>query len=99
MFSPPPLTFCSDELQRALGEQLFAISSYSITVSTPSRAVAVVTLLDGQIVSVGLTSQGYSIDETSSIIFETIEDLLSSVSAFYERKRQEALIQKLEKLA
>lgn len=64
MPSPPPspsLPFCAVELQRALSEQSFGICAYSITSYSSLRAVAAVTLLEGPIVSIQLTTRGYSV--------------------------------------
>lgn len=66
MTSSDPLPFCTAELERALSEQLFGISSYSITLSSPLRAVASVTLLEGRTVAIQLTTRGYTVRSSKS---------------------------------
>ncbi|KIK06161.1 hypothetical protein K443DRAFT_285809 [Laccaria amethystina LaAM-08-1] len=95
------LSFCNAELDRALKEQGFAIHSYAITSSSPRQASASVVLLEGRRLTITLTTQGYSIDNgklSSRNVYETLENLLQSVSTMYNQRRQEALFAALEKL-
>ncbi|KAJ7025365.1 hypothetical protein C8F04DRAFT_1269254 [Mycena alexandri] len=102
-------TFCADELQLALTEEssASAIGPFRLTAKAPLCATASVTLLEGHTISVNLTTNGYSIvpgdgqshnraGPTEST-FESIEQLLRSVSTMYEQRRQEALIAALER--
>ncbi|KAJ7259577.1 hypothetical protein B0H12DRAFT_420153 [Mycena haematopus] len=107
-------SFCADELQHALAEESSAssIGPFRLTSSGPLRATASVTLLEGRTILINLTTNGYSIiprdqqkDTSGEAIasstgqtFESIEQLLSSVSTMYEERRQEALISALERV-
>lgn len=126
------MSFCVDELQRALAEQssASAIGPFRLTESAPLCATASVTLLEGRTILIKLTTRGYSVrllpssslqDRTivGQIIggdrqpgegshpmpaptgptFESIEQLLHSVSTMYERRQQEALIAALERVS
>jgi len=86
------------ELTRALAEQFFGISSFTVNPPTsPLEATAVVNLLEGMTINISLTSQGYQIGDGR--VYESIEDLLQSESSMYEFKRQEALMIKLSNLS
>jgi len=61
--SRQPSTFFADELQRALKEQSFGIASSYCTASTSLlQATAVITLLEGSAITVGLTARGYHVN-------------------------------------
>ncbi|KAJ7134742.1 hypothetical protein C8R44DRAFT_771341 [Mycena epipterygia] len=108
-------TFCADELQHALAEEssASAIGPFRLTGSAPLGATASVTLLEGRTILINLTTNGYSIiaedrqnDVGNDILpapagptFESIEQLLRSVSTMYEQRRQEALIAALERVS
>ncbi|KAH7921763.1 hypothetical protein BV22DRAFT_1038248 [Leucogyrophana mollusca] len=97
MDSSSPSSFFYSELRRALSEQSFGIVRFDVTrPSTPHEAVASVTLLEGNVIRVSLTTRGYHLDNGQ--IFESIEGLLQAVSAMYDRKRRDALFSKLESL-
>ncbi|KAJ6621886.1 hypothetical protein B0H10DRAFT_2214930 [Mycena sp. CBHHK59/15] len=91
-----------------------AIKGFHVTDSAPLRATASVTLLEGRTISIALTTNGYSIAvgdrpsdksnanhamTTPSLTFESIEQLLLSVSTLYQQRRQEALIAALERVS
>ncbi|OJT08154.1 hypothetical protein TRAPUB_950 [Trametes pubescens] len=104
-----PSSFMREELERALAEQSFAISSFETTSSSPLKATARVVLLEGEVVLVSLTSRGYQLhspseapmdpDHDTEIIFETIEQLLQTVSPQFESAQRSALMEKLELLS
>lgn len=50
-----------EELERALAEHSFAISSFEAMSSSPLKATARVVLLEGDAVVVSLTSRGYQV--------------------------------------
>ena len=56
-----PTTFTRSELDRALSEQSFGITSYEITDSTELEASARVVLLEGNVIIISLTSRGYQV--------------------------------------
>jgi len=109
------MSFCVDELQRALAEQssASAIGPFRLTESAPLCATASVTLLEGRTILIKLTTNGYSIiggdrqpgegshpmPAPTGPTFESIEQLLHSVSTMYERRQQEALIAALERVS
>ncbi|KAI0357468.1 hypothetical protein OH77DRAFT_1422327, partial [Trametes cingulata] len=111
--SPPqqsePSAFVREELERALAEQSFGISSFELMSSSPLKAAARVVLLEGNPVVISLTSRGFQLqspseapmdpDHDSETVFETIEQLLQTVSPRYESARRGALLSKLESLA
>ncbi|KAI0373710.1 hypothetical protein BV20DRAFT_1049653 [Pilatotrama ljubarskyi] len=111
--SPPqqsePAAFAREELARALAEQSFGISSYELVSSSPLKAAARVVLLEGDAIVVSLTSRGFQLhspteapmdpDHDSERVFETIEQLLETVSPQYESARRSALLSRLESLA
>lgn len=89
--------FYYNELRRALSEQTFGIARYEVaTPVNPHEATASVTILEGPCASVTLTSRGYHL--SNGQIFETIEDLLLSVSPKYAEKRSDVLFSKLQAL-
>ncbi|KAJ7784427.1 hypothetical protein B0H16DRAFT_1709141 [Mycena metata] len=102
-------TFCADELQHALAEEssTSAIGPFRLTSKAPLCATASVTLLEGRTICINLTTNGYSIipgdgqsdhrDALTKSTFESIEQLLRSVSTMYEQRRQEALLAALER--
>ncbi|KAJ7175979.1 hypothetical protein C8R46DRAFT_76417 [Mycena filopes] len=99
-------SFCADELQHVLAEEssAFAIGPFRLTSKAPLCATASVTLLEGRTILINLTTNGYSIvrgdgqrDGPTESTFESIEQLLRSVSTMYEQRRQEALIAALER--
>jgi len=92
-----PSQFYIDELQRALSEQAIAIRSFSVIDSSSLQATASVTLLEGNDITIKLTNRGYQ--SADDIIFETIEDLLRSVSPLYAQKSHALLLQALEGLS
>ncbi|KAI0632401.1 GSKIP domain-containing protein [Trametes polyzona] len=104
-----PSAFMREELERALAEQSFGISSYETTSSSPLKATARVVLLEGEVVLISLTSRGFQLhspseapmdpDHDSETVFETIEQLLQTVSPQYESKKRSALMEKLESLS
>ncbi|KAM5538716.1 hypothetical protein V8D89_007745 [Ganoderma adspersum] len=111
--SPPqqskPHAFVKEELSRALSEQSFGITSHEIISSTPLKAVARVVLLEGDTVLLSLSSRGFQLhslnesptdpDLDAELVFETLEQLLQSVSLQYDAARRSALIAKLNALA
>ncbi|KAJ6559060.1 hypothetical protein DFH09DRAFT_1161730 [Mycena vulgaris] len=91
-----------------------AIGSFRLTAAAPLCATAAVTLLEGRTILINLTTNGYSIiaDDrqndkgnhtmTAPAIgptFESIDQLLRSVSTMYGQRRQEALIAALERVS
>ncbi|KAL1950406.1 hypothetical protein VTO73DRAFT_5530 [Trametes versicolor] len=104
-----PSSFMREELERALAEQSFAISSFEAMSSSPLKATARVVLLEGDAVVVSLTSRGYQLhspseapmdpDHDAETIFETIEQLLQTVSPGFESAQRSALMAKLESLS
>ncbi|KAI0316490.1 hypothetical protein OF83DRAFT_1126466 [Amylostereum chailletii] len=91
-------SFYASELQRALNEQTFGISSFKITQRSSLDATAGVTLLEGDQLEIILFANGYKQVGTDAV-YETIDDLLSSLSPSYVVKRHEALVAKLQQLA
>ncbi|EIW59379.1 uncharacterized protein TRAVEDRAFT_122660 [Trametes versicolor FP-101664 SS1] len=99
-----PSSFMREELERALAEHSFAISSFEAMSSSPLKATARVVLLEGDAVVVSLTSRGYQVppmdpDHDAETIFETIEQLLQTVSPGFESAQRSALMAKLESLS
>ncbi|KAJ7505184.1 hypothetical protein B0H11DRAFT_1977257 [Mycena galericulata] len=92
-----------------------AIGPFRLTHTAPLCATASVTLLEGRTIFINLTTSGYSIildegngnrqtpgkamPEPAGPTFESIEQLLRSVSTLYEQRRQEALIAALERVS
>ncbi|KIM61977.1 hypothetical protein SCLCIDRAFT_99556, partial [Scleroderma citrinum Foug A] len=94
--------FYYNELRRALSEQTFGIARYEVaTPVSPHEATASVTILEGPCAAVTLTSRGYHVSTShlsNGQIFETIEDLLMTVSPKYAEKRSDVLFSKLQAL-
>ncbi|KAI0304594.1 hypothetical protein BC826DRAFT_977101 [Russula brevipes] len=86
------------ELARALNEQTFGISSSEVTHFTEDEAEASITLLEGNIITVALSSAGYKVLGQGRF-YETLDDLLSSTSPAYAAKRMETLMARLQALA
>ena len=63
--TPTDLSFPTGELERALSEQSFGIASYEITERSALEATARVVLLEGEVVSISLTSRGYTVSRES----------------------------------
>ncbi|KAF8158364.1 hypothetical protein B0H34DRAFT_708435 [Crassisporium funariophilum] len=60
--APSSSSFCHTELQRSLKEQKFGIKAFSMVCSASAhQATASVSLLEGQIIIVQLTTQGFSV--------------------------------------
>ncbi|KAL0961321.1 hypothetical protein HGRIS_006279 [Hohenbuehelia grisea] len=103
-------SFFGTELQRALREQAFGITSFELVDAGPLQAGAKVTLLEGSAVTVTLTGRGYhwdahqsqrpsvSASSSSGQVYEGIEDLLTAISPLYQQRFQETLFSKLAKL-
>jgi len=87
--------FYGRELAQALGEQSFGIVRSEITHVSETEAKATITLLEGQIVDVTLSSAGYKVEER---YYETLDDLLSFISPSYAKKRVEVLMERLQEL-
>ncbi|KAJ3771124.1 hypothetical protein EV361DRAFT_801566 [Lentinula raphanica] len=92
-------TFHFKELQRALSEQALLIRTFSMEDHSSLEASASVTLLEGNVITIVLTNQGYRSDQSKEGPFETIEDLLQCVSPLYARKRRSTLLDALERLS
>ncbi|KAI9573632.1 hypothetical protein HD554DRAFT_2167201 [Boletus coccyginus] len=96
MTSPTP-SFYHNELSRALSEQSFGLTRYDVARQhSPHEATAVVTLLEGTNIRVSLNMRGYQLDGEQT--HESIEELLQSVSPMYVRKREDAIITRLQRL-
>ncbi|KAI6030954.1 hypothetical protein F5J12DRAFT_713244 [Pisolithus orientalis] len=94
-------SFFYNELRRALSEQTFGIARYEVATPVSAyEATASVTVLEGSCVSVTLTGRGYhvGIGLSNGQTFETIEDLLMSISPKYAQQRSDALFAKLRGL-
>jgi len=89
--------FYRRELTQALNEQTFGISCSEIICSTESEAQATVTLLEGNTIDVVLSSAGYKMSDHETF-YETLDDLLSSMSPAHAAKRVEMLVGKLQGL-
>lgn len=90
-------SFFYNELRRALSEQTFGIARYEVATPVSAyEATASVTVLEGSCVSVTLTGRGYHLSNGQT--FETIEDLLMSISPKYAQQRSDALFAKLRGL-
>ncbi|KAJ3480059.1 hypothetical protein NLI96_g8617 [Meripilus lineatus] len=111
MDSQDPTNFTTTELERAISEQSFGISGYELLASesTEREASALVTLLEGKQINVSLTPRGFGFreigpgtqdaDDRDQTIFETIEDLLRSVSPLYVQAHGQALFRKLSEIS
>jgi hypothetical protein len=63
-------SFFSSELERALEEQSFGISEFELEDSTSSlESSALVTLLEGEVVAISLSSRGYQVWKLCHIHF------------------------------
>ncbi|KAF9241201.1 hypothetical protein BU15DRAFT_45291 [Melanogaster broomeanus] len=95
--SSSPSSFYYNELRRALSEQSFGLTRYEVTrQDTPHEATAFVTLLEGTALRVSLNTRGYQID--GGQIYESIDELLQSVSPMFMQKRKDVLLAKLQSL-
>jgi len=94
-----PSQFYIEELQKALSEQTLAICSFSIKGYSSLQATASVTLLEGNDISIKLTDRGYESNEQADKTFETVENLLESVSPLYIQRRHALLLNALEALS
>jgi hypothetical protein len=56
--------FYEGEIRRALDEQSFGIKQYTVLETSTTRARASVTLLEGSVIIIELTSQGYIVRES-----------------------------------
>ncbi|KAJ4481996.1 hypothetical protein J3R30DRAFT_2110905 [Lentinula aciculospora] len=92
-----PSEFYIKELQSVLSEQALLIRTFSMDNSSSLQATASVTLLEGDIITITLTNRGYHSHQAKGIIFESIENLLQSVSPLYARKRHSVLLDALDK--
>ncbi|RDB17996.1 hypothetical protein Hypma_000834 [Hypsizygus marmoreus] len=104
--SDSPTHFFADELRRALAEQSFGLQTFHITTTENLHAKASATLLEGDEITISLTIRGYSVESNKptvlsnldDTVFESVENLLQSVSPKYEMKRHERWVRKLEGL-
>ncbi|KAJ3509124.1 hypothetical protein NLJ89_g5383 [Agrocybe chaxingu] len=99
-----PTSFYAGELQRALKEQAFGIKAFTMGATSSQQATASVVLLEGHHLVIRLTTQGYTITNSSSAstgarVYETVDDLLQLSSPMYVKKRQETLMAALAKLS
>ncbi|KZP33438.1 hypothetical protein FIBSPDRAFT_1036007 [Athelia psychrophila] len=97
-------SFFTAELDRSLREQSFGIAGFEpMRPSGSLEASAHVTLLEGEAITISLTSRGYQLVKNQRTqagkVYEAIEALLQSVSGAYECKRRDTLFAKLEKLS
>ncbi|KIJ54244.1 hypothetical protein M422DRAFT_241495 [Sphaerobolus stellatus SS14] len=85
--------FYESELSSALSEVKFGISTFRVDEdsTTAHTAVAVVDLLEGRQIRIGLSGRGYQLLEgDNGTVFEVLEGLLGSVSPlFLERQGAE----------
>jgi len=111
-------SFFSKELCRGLTEQGLAICSFEVIDAEPLQAVAHVKILEGDVLQVSLTHQGYKVELPAMLsyrlitlpkmeskpnkeitqTFETIEDLLRSISPLYVQRHNEMLFEALKQL-
>ncbi|KAF8506817.1 hypothetical protein F5888DRAFT_1645557 [Russula emetica] len=89
--------FYQRELAQALNEQTFGISRSEIIHCNENEAEATITLLEGNNINVVLSSAGYKV-LNQGVFYETLDDLLSSMSPAYAAKRVETLVGRLEGL-
>jgi len=94
-----PSQFYIEALQKVLSEQILAICSFSIKGFSFLHATALVTLLEGNDISIKLTDRGYELNEQADKTFETIENLLEFVSPLYTQKKHALLLNALEALS
>lgn len=64
----PSASFCHSELRRALEEQAFGIKKFTISSSSAQQAVASIVLLEGIKLTVELTTQGYYVSGTRTLV-------------------------------
>ncbi|EPS97073.1 hypothetical protein FOMPIDRAFT_43129 [Fomitopsis schrenkii] len=98
--------FPGGELSDALQEHSFGLSQFEITHVSAHEASARIVLLEHSAVTVVLTTSGYGVRTLAQIVqgaasktFETLEDLLASISPAYVERRQQSLLAKLQVLA
>jgi len=92
-----PSSFYYNELNRTLSEQSFGLAGYEVArQQSAHEATATVTLLEGSSVNVSLNVRGYRLDGGQT--YESIEELLQSISPMYLQKRQDAIISRLQGL-
>ncbi|KAJ3812791.1 hypothetical protein F5876DRAFT_36569 [Lentinula aff. lateritia] len=91
--------FYINELERALSEQAPFIRTFSVDSSSSLQAIGSVTLLEGNVINIEITNRGFHSHQARELPFETIEDLLQTVSPLYTRQRQSVLLDALEKLS
>ncbi|KAF8555721.1 hypothetical protein OG21DRAFT_1507349 [Imleria badia] len=90
-------SFYHNELSHALSEQSFGLTRYEVARQfSAHEATAVVTLLEGTNIRVSLNIRGYRLDDGQT--YESIEELLQSVSPMYVRKREDIIVTKLQGL-
>lgn len=110
----PPYTFFRDELHRALSEQSYGISSFTLKDQTSRLfSAASVELLEGNVIEICLTAHGYGVMSIcvgitlkltsvqivgSEGTHETVDALLSQVSPRYREAQNQALFSKLQAL-
>ncbi|KAI0049276.1 hypothetical protein FA95DRAFT_1489595 [Auriscalpium vulgare] len=97
-----PDNFYRTELEQALSEQVFGVARGDVIRSTPEDAAALITLLEGPDIEVGLSSAGYTISGRGDVRqakYETLDDLLVATSPLYAAKRMEVLFAKLQEIA
>ncbi|KAI0789674.1 hypothetical protein C8Q75DRAFT_147242 [Abortiporus biennis] len=101
-----PSTFTRTELERALTEQSFGVISSKILHASEREATAMLVLLEGNAMTISLSSRGFLItSDTASPYthvgdaYETLEDLLSTVSKQYNVVKHQVLTQKLSALS
>ncbi|KAF6757381.1 GSKIP domain-containing protein [Ephemerocybe angulata] len=109
-YPPSPTTFFRDELESALREQSFGLQSFRVTSSTPRQSSASLVTLEGLSLTIVLNTQGYSVDAKRSDafqslkpgqlhVYETIENLLQTISPMYTQRHQGQLFEALQRLA
>ncbi|KAH9936619.1 uncharacterized protein B0H18DRAFT_863711, partial [Fomitopsis serialis] len=97
--SPIPADFPGGELSNALKEHSFGISRFEIVHTSSHEARARITLLDEREVTIVLTTNGYNVRREvllNARTFESLDDLLVSVSPQYREIQQQALLTKLQ---
>ncbi|KDQ62507.1 hypothetical protein JAAARDRAFT_462306 [Jaapia argillacea MUCL 33604] len=90
-----PEMFYQEELDRALKEHAYGLSDAQITSSSASGASATAKTLEGEPITIELTSRGY-MHHNDQHVFETLEDLLNTISPLFVVQRHEALVAKLQ---
>lgn len=96
-------SFSKPELIRALSEVEYGIIAYRVVedLCDAHQAVSEVELLEKRQIKVKLTARGYEIEEHQDDeprIYETLEDLLWSVSPSYRERHQAEIIARLSRL-